>query len=204
MLAGAYSKTYRQIEKQQVEHLKQMALNEDDDSIAKAKKLQHDTNRRRKAQAIKRKLEAQREEKRRQNILAKRREEQREATEKFQRSHVSSRPSSKSSTSSGKRSPKYHHRTLEETLKLVRGSLSGRHSAKHQTSPYSTQTFGTDPLNRPYVNKYSGTYHQPEKQTDNSSPNYLHNNSLRNLNNSRSLFEQQLEQHHQLLIDQQQ
>ena len=54
------------------------------------------------AQAVKRKLEAQREEKRRQNILSKRREEQREATEKFQRSHISSRPSSKTSNSSGK------------------------------------------------------------------------------------------------------
>ncbi|XP_076079536.1 uncharacterized protein LOC143049731 isoform X3 [Mytilus galloprovincialis] len=207
MLAGAYSKTFRQIEQQQVEHLKQMAVNGEDDALSRAKKLQNETNRRRKAQAVKRKLEAQREEKRRQNILNKRSEEQRQATEKFQRSHISSRPSSKNSNSShsGKRSPKFTQRTLEDTLKLVRGSSSGRHSAKHQTSPYSTQLFSTDPLNKPYVNKYSGSYHQtPEKQNDNSNANYLHNNSLRNLNSSRNLFEQQLEQHQQLLVEQQQ
>lgn len=46
------------------------------------------------AQATKRKLEQQREEKRRQQILSRRREEQREATEKYQRSHVPSRPPS--------------------------------------------------------------------------------------------------------------
>ncbi|XP_052089935.1 uncharacterized protein LOC127726569 isoform X3 [Mytilus californianus] len=207
MLAGAYSKTFRQIEQQQVEHLKQMAVNGEDDALSRAKKLQNETNRRRKAQAVKRKLEAQREEKRRQNILNKRSEEQRQATEKFQRSHISSRPSSKNSNSShsGKRSPKFTQRTLEDTLKLVRGSSSGRHSAKHQTSPYSTQLFSTDPLNKPYVNKYSGSYHHtPEKQNDNSNANYLHNNSLRNLNSSRNLFEQQLEQHQQLLVEQQQ
>lgn len=49
------------------------------------------------ALAIKRKAEAEREEKRRQQILAKRREKQQEATEKFQRAHISSRPGSGSS-----------------------------------------------------------------------------------------------------------
>ena len=46
---------------------------------------------------MKRKNEADREEKRRQHILAKRREKQREATEKFQRGHLGSRPPSSSS-----------------------------------------------------------------------------------------------------------
>lgn len=105
----------------------------------------------------------------------------------------------------GKRSPKFSHRTLEDTLKLVRGSGSGRHSAKHKNSPYSPQLFSTDPLNRPYINKYSSSYnHSADKQTDNSNPSHLHNNSLKNLSNSRNLFEQQLEQHQQLLVDQQQ
>jgi hypothetical protein len=36
------------MEQQQVEHLKQMAVNDQDDAIAKAKKLQQETNRRRK------------------------------------------------------------------------------------------------------------------------------------------------------------
>ena len=39
MLAGAYSKTYKHMEQQQVEHLKQMAFNDQDDAIAKAKKI---------------------------------------------------------------------------------------------------------------------------------------------------------------------
>ena len=67
------------------------------------------------AQAVKRKLEAQREEKRRQSILNRRREEQREATEKFQRSHVSSRPSSKTSnSSSGNNSFNMNHNCKED------------------------------------------------------------------------------------------
>lgn len=104
----------------------------------------------------------------------------------------------------GKRSPK-QHRTLEETLKLVRGSLSGgRHSAKLQPTPYSTQLYSPDPLNRPYINKYSTTNHQSNDKHHDNSQNYLHNNSLRNLNNSRNLFEQQLEKQQQLLVDQQQ
>lgn len=50
------------------------------------------------ALAIKRKSEAEREERRRQQILAKRREKQQEATEKFQRGHIQSRPGSGSSS----------------------------------------------------------------------------------------------------------
>lgn len=42
------SKTFRQIEQQQVEHLKQMAVNGEDDALSRAKKLQNETNRRRK------------------------------------------------------------------------------------------------------------------------------------------------------------
>jgi Flp pilus assembly protein TadB len=52
------------------------------------------------ALAIKRKSEAEREEKRRQQILAKRREKQQEATEKFQRGHIQSRPGSGTSSTS--------------------------------------------------------------------------------------------------------
>lgn len=208
MLAGAYSKTYQYLEKQRIEQLKQLQTDEVGDAVAKAKKLSVETNKRRKAQATKRKLEQQREEKRRQQILSRRREEQREATEKYQRSHVPSRPPSGRHHSSRKNVPS-PSRTLEDTLRLVRGNSSlhrqnsGSSTGSHQ-SP--RQTYTTDALNRPYFNKYSN-FHSPVIQNDrartSSAQDKLHNRSLRNLNNSKSLFEQKLEQQQRQLVDQQ-
>lgn len=214
MLGGAYSSTYKNIERQHVDTIKTLAENEKSDAIARAKKLSIETNRRRRALAIKRKSEAEREEKRRQQILAKRREKQQEATEKFQRGHIQSRPGSGSS--SGRWSPRRAHglTQLEDALKIVRGSPASSRASSARTRNHSSPspTFyrqNTDPLSKPYFNKYAhpsinngngihaanNTQHKQEE---------LHNKSLRNLNNSRNLFEQQLESYQQSLLEQQQ
>ncbi|KAL3881918.1 hypothetical protein ACJMK2_028304 [Sinanodonta woodiana] len=215
MLSGAYSKHYKIIERQNVETLKELSTQEKLDSIAKARKLSLETNRRRRALAVKRKVEAQKEEKRRRHILTKRRDKQREATEKYQRCHIGSRPSS---GSSGKSSPRLGETALDEALQLIRrsphstrarsASPTGR--GKGHKSPTDTQKEYGDPLNKPYFNKYASQhrtaspiervqdYAREQKERDD-----LHNRSLRNLTSSRSLFERQLETHQQLLADQQ-
>ncbi|XP_045197184.2 LOW QUALITY PROTEIN: uncharacterized protein LOC123551937 [Mercenaria mercenaria] len=215
MLGGAYSTQFKNIERQHVDTIKTLAVNEKSDAIARARKLSVETNRRRRALAIKRKSEAEREEKRRQQILAKRREKQQEATEKFQRGHIQSRPGSGSS--SGRWSPRRTniHTQLDDALKIVRGSpASSRASSartRNQSSPNTSfYRQNSDPLSKPYFNKYAhpsvnngghsihsthSTHHKQEE---------LHNKSLRNLNNSRNLFEQQLESYQQSLLEQQQ
>ncbi|XP_069138191.1 centrosomal protein of 126 kDa-like isoform X2 [Argopecten irradians] len=217
MLTGAYSKQYRGMQSQRLEHLKQLEYDSKADSLARSKKLTYETNKRRRALAAKRRAEADREEKRRKLILSKRREQQREATERYQRSHVSSRPSSHTG---GSTSP---NRALEDTLRLVRGSLSRQNSTgsmgsiSRQSSTLSGGSSGRsnnkDPLNRPYFNKYASPHHPPSpgdvhkisrpgKEAEKREK--LHDKSLRNLSNSRSLFEQQLEHHQQLLVQDQQ
>ncbi|KAJ8315557.1 hypothetical protein KUTeg_007707 [Tegillarca granosa] len=167
ILAGAYSNHYQAIEKQHVEHLKQLAENESLDAIARSKKLTLETNKRRKAQAEKRKQEADKEEKR--------------------------------NTSPA--------RALDEALKIVRRSSSAtRHNSARARSPRRTHSReNSDPLNRPYVNKYAVNNRPASPSSPKGrDPNKLHNNSLKNLNNSKSLFEQQLEQQQQFLIEQHQ
>ena len=107
-------------------------------------------------------------------------------------------------TFTGHRTPA---RGLDETLKLIRGH-SGHHRPKSgsptQQNHISPRQSYTDALNRPYFNKYSS--HRPTsppEKTDNQIKNRLHNNSLRNLTNSKSLFEQQLEQQQRMIADQQ-
>ncbi|XP_060069683.1 uncharacterized protein LOC132549744 [Ylistrum balloti] len=217
MLTGAYSKQYRNLQSQQLEHLKELEYDSKADSLARSKKLTYETNKRRRALAAKRRAEADREEKRRKLILSKRREQQREATERYQRSHVSSRPNSHTG---GKTSP---NRALEDTLRLVRGSLSRQNSTGSMSSvsrQNSASSMGSsghsnnrDPLNRPYFNKYASAHRPPSPGDvhkasrpgkDAEKREKLHDKSLRNLSNSRSLFEQQLEHHQQLLVQDQQ
>ncbi|OWF52465.1 uncharacterized protein LOC110447702 isoform X2 [Mizuhopecten yessoensis] len=217
MLPGAYSKQYRGLQSQRMDHLKQLEYDSKADSLARSKKLTYETNKRRRALAAKRRAEADREEKRRKLILNKRREQQREATERYQRSHVSSRPNSHTG---GNTSP---NRTLEDTLRLVRGSLSRQNSTGSMSSVSRQSSAGSmgssgrsnnkDPLHRPYFNKYASAHHPPSPGDVNKTyrpvkdaekRDKLHDKSLRNLSNSRSLFEQQLEHHQQLLVQDQQ
>ncbi|XP_050391840.1 uncharacterized protein LOC126810692 isoform X2 [Patella vulgata] len=207
MLAGAYSKQYQTLEKEHLENLKSTTYNVKIDVLARAKKLSHETNKRRKAQAAKRKNEALREEKRRQEILAKRHEEQKSATERFQRSHVShSRPTSS-------KSYKYSTSAIEDALKLVRGSppISRQNNYTQHggrtSSPLPAGNYPSDPLSRPYFNKHKSHQHRPSSpssQTQVQDHAEMMDKSLRNWNDSKSLFEQQLEEHQQLLLDQQQ
>ncbi|KAL5010869.1 hypothetical protein ScPMuIL_013174 [Solemya velum] len=215
MLAGAYSEQYKNVEKQHVEHLKELAQQDKLDVIARAKKLTIETNKRRRASAVRRKNEVQKEEKRRQNILAKRREKQREATEKYQRSHLPTRPSSNYDY----RGATHGVAVLEQALRLVRGTSPTSHQAsasspKHHARYSSNRSFHketAEALNRPYYNQHvspprpqSPAERVKEYSKTVAARNEMHNKSLRNLNNSRSLFEQQLEHHQQRMIEQQQ
>ncbi|KAK3098725.1 hypothetical protein FSP39_022407 [Pinctada imbricata] len=158
------------------------------------------------AQATKRKVEQEKEEKRRQLILSKRREQQREATEKYQRSHLPARPPSGRSSSSSHRAHSRSGRGLDETLRLIRGhsAHSGHHRHRNGGQGQSPRQTYNDALNKPYFNKYSSHRpNSPPEKCDSQAKNRLHNNSLRNLTNSKSLFEQQLEQQQRMLADQQ-
>ncbi|XP_012943711.1 uncharacterized protein LOC101861002 isoform X2 [Aplysia californica] len=200
LLAGAYSQHFRALEKEELEDRNRF------DTISKAKRLSQETNKRRKIQAHKRKLEAQREEKRRQEILSKRREEQNQATEKYQRSHIP--PSSRQG--SGRLSPRRHTGTaLEDALTLIRGNPQvGRpHSNHHHV--LSPGTDNADPLEKSYFDQ---TRHhssrpssgRPGHQMDPDARAEMMDHSMKNLTSSRSLFEQQLEQQQNMLFEQQQ
>lgn len=106
------------------------------------------------------------------------------------------------------------HTQLEDALKIVRGSpVSSRASSartRNQPSPRSSfYRQNSDPLSKPYFNKYAhpsinngNSLHSGNTSQHNQEE--LHNKSLRNLNNSRNLFEQQLESYQQSLLEQQQ
>ncbi|KAH9519418.1 hypothetical protein Btru_075489 [Bulinus truncatus] len=171
------------------------------DALTKAKKLSLETNKRRRVQAHKRKLEAQREERRRQEILSKRREEQKLATEKYQRSHIP--PSARQG--SGRLSPK-HQVFLDDALRLIRGN--------HRDRPKSAII---SPRNENEIIKersnFENTWHHPifglpgktfQNVERNIPTTELKDSSLRNLTNSKTLFEQQLEHQQQLLLEQHQ
>lgn len=96
---------------------------------------------------------------------------------------------------------------MDEALKIVRrcSSASRVNSARAKSPKRSYSRENTDPLNRAYVNKYAVNNRPASPGSPKGrDPNKLHNNSLKNLNNSKSLFEQQLEQQQQFLIEQHQ
>lgn len=104
-------------------------------------------------------------------------------------------------------------------MRLVRGTSPTSHQnnaslSKHNSRYASNRTFQnetSEALNRPYYNNYVSPQrpHSPAERVKEYSKtvaarNEMHNKSLRNLNNSRSLFEQQLEHHQQKMMEQQQ
>lgn len=89
----------------------------------------------------------------------------------------------------------------------MRGSPSGSRASsarvRSQTSPTSSYyRQNTDPLGKPYFNKYA--HPTINGQTPQEKREEMHNKSLRNLANSRNLFEQQLETYQQTFLEQQQ
>ena len=105
-------------------------------------------------------------------------------------------------------SPRRINTQLEDALRLVRGSPTNSSRAssarvRNQTSPTSSYyRQNSEPPGKPYFNKYahpSVNGQSPQEKRDD-----LHNKSLRNLANSRNLFEQQLETYQQTLLEQQQ
>ena len=169
--------------------------------------------------AQKRKLEAAREEKRRQEILNKRHQEQKQATEKYQRCHVGTRPrhSPRHSPRRHGSSPPRGHMDLEDALHAVRGSSSSPNEQSRNAIQRMYQQQNTrDPLERSYIraSRISSANHGEGRQNhsrpqsgrplDASMRSELMERSLRNMTSSRSRFEQQLEHHQQLLMEQQQ
>ena len=137
--------------------------------------------------------------------------------ETFKILNVSCNPTSCMFTANRAWSPKRSHTQLDDALRLVRGHSTGgtrsssakvrnTHSPKSQTSPSASYyRQNSDPLSKPYFNKYA----HPSINSNGSAlngdrPEELHNKSLHNLNNSRTLFEQQLETYQQSLLEQQQ
>lgn len=176
--------------------------------------------------AQKRKLEVVREEKRRQEILNKRHQEQKQATEKYQRCHVGTRP--RFSPRHHAHSPTQGHMDLEEALQLVRGG-SGTRTGTGTGSPneqsrgamqrmYHQQHHARDSLDRSYLraSRVGSAGPGEERQgrgrpmsgggrpQDASTRAELMERSMRNMTSSRSRFEQQLEHHQQFLMEQQQ
>ncbi|KAK3696961.1 hypothetical protein RRG08_023152 [Elysia crispata] len=200
LIAGAYSQHYRALEEQN-----SIVTADKFDSIARAKKLSLETNKRRRSQAQKRKIEALREEKRRHEILTKRREEQKQATEKYQRSHIP--PSARQH--SGRRSPRRPGggQTLEDALRLIRGSP--RHSRPNSARTISPRKENEDPFEKSYFEKRGHQMTRPGSGRINHQINQharaeLMDHSLQNFTSSKTLFEQQLEQQQSLLLRQQQ
>lgn len=164
-------------------------------------------------QAQKRKQEAQREERRRQEILSKRREEQKNATEKYQRSHMPPGSRNNSGRSSPRKgSPRRQYVPgLDDALKLIR--KNNFHDRPPSGREYSTianfSNENEDPLKRSYFAHHSS---QGVTRPSSGRPNQhryeaeaqLMDYSLKNLTSSKSLFEQQLEQQQSLHLEQQQ
>ncbi|GFN80818.1 centrosomal protein of 126 kda [Plakobranchus ocellatus] len=202
LIAGAYSQHYRALEQENhIENADKL------DAIARAKKLSLETNKRRRTQAQKRKIEALREEKRRHEILSKRREEQKLATEKYQRSHIP--PSARQH--SGRRSPGRPGGgpVLEDALRLIRGSPRHYRPGSARDRVMSPRKENEDPFEKPYFEKHRHHVTRPgsgknSHQIDSQIRAELMDHSLRNFTSSKTLFEQQLEQQQSLLLEQQQ
>lgn len=202
LIAGAYSQHYRAFEDQN-----NLMSSEKLDSIARAKKLSLETNKRRRSQAQKRKIEALREEKRRHEILSKRREEQKQATEKYQRSHIP--PSARQH--SGRRSPRRPGggHNLEDALRLIRGSPRHPRPGSARDKVMSPRKENEDPFEKSYFEKSGNHVTRPGSgrtihQIDQHAHAELMDYSLQNFTSSKTLFEQQLEQQQSLLLKQQQ
>ena len=154
-------------------------------------------------QILKRKLEARREEKRRNDILAKRRDEQRKATEKFQRANI---PASRQ----GSRRSSPQRANVDEALRIIRGTTSlytRQNSASGKTSPraFSTNNYNHEAAKRLFS---ASDHHRPvsgKEHATNGAKEHamMMNRSFRNMTTSRNLFETQLEQHQQLLLEDQ-
>ncbi|KAK0044586.1 hypothetical protein Bpfe_025988 [Biomphalaria pfeifferi] len=196
LLAGAYSKTYQALEQAQFDESERY------DSLARAKKLSLETNKRRKLQAHKRRLEAQREERRRQVILARRREEQKLATEKYQRSHIP--PTSRQG--SGRLSPKRQGVVLDDALWLIRGNHHDRPKSAVTALPKNETEIAKERshFENLWYNPVSGSSNRALHTLDRNIHTELMDSSLQNFTNSKTLFEQQLEHQQHLLLEQQQ
>ena len=159
------------------------------------------------SQAQKRKIEQLREEKRRHEILTKRREEQKQATEKYQRSHIP--PSARQH--SGRRSPRRPGggQMLEDALRLIRGSPRHSRPSSARDRVTSPRKENEDPFEKSYFEKRGQHVTRPGSarighQIDQHARAELMDHSLQNFTSSKTLFEQQLEQQQNLLLEQQQ
>ncbi|XP_038076801.1 centrosomal protein of 126 kDa-like [Patiria miniata] len=120
MLTGAYSQKFKDLEPDRLarssssdslNHAQQLAARD------KVRQLSLETNRRRRAAELKRRLEAQKEAKRRQEVLEERRRRQQEATQKYQRGQRGS-PKTGPRITSGKA---YSDSRLHDGVNIARG-----------------------------------------------------------------------------------
>lgn len=194
MLAGAYSNRFRFLQEQQIHKLKILNAAAGDselendihpgNKIGKSRQLSLETNKRRKVQEMRRKMVAMKEEKRQQEILLQRRQLQQEATERFQRAPLRNKNKTKGTS-------------LEDILCIIRGgtNLVNTVTLTKQRSS-SARVFSKDRDKRANSPLHSGNKlltNRPSSQPGHAVANaHLHDQSLRNLTNSRNLFEQHL------------
>ncbi|XP_033635782.1 serine-rich adhesin for platelets-like isoform X1 [Asterias rubens] len=125
LTGGAYSQKFKDLEQERLDklsgsgtiseglsHAQQLAARD------KVRQLSLETNRRRRAQELKRRLEAQKEAKRRQEVLEERRKRQQEATQRYQRLQKGSSPKTERA-SSGK---SYKDSRLQDGVNVARGN----------------------------------------------------------------------------------
>ncbi|XP_022081819.1 uncharacterized protein LOC110974468 [Acanthaster planci] len=131
MLTGTYSQKFKDLEQDRLarssssdslNHAQQLAARD------KVRQLSLETNRRRRAQELKRRLEAQKEAKRRQEVLEERRRRQQEATQRYQRGQRGS-PKTGPRITSGKA---YSESRLKDGVNMARGfSQNATHAGNY-------------------------------------------------------------------------
>ncbi|XP_078001518.1 uncharacterized protein LOC144454001 isoform X2 [Glandiceps talaboti] len=186
-----YSDKLRHLQKEHYDQLKELNQEQKIRIHNKTKKFSIENAKRRRALELKKKIEAQKEAKRRQEALDERRRRQNEATIKYQRHN---------------RGTSAHERTrtpgLEEALNAIQITTVPSYRTKYTTtqqSPTNTVHIYSPwrPTATPTTTYNSQAYRAQHEQ--------LQSSSTQNLNQSRSLFEQQLqEQQRQLAYQQQQ
>ncbi|XP_070567508.1 centrosomal protein of 126 kDa-like isoform X2 [Ptychodera flava] len=183
-----YSEKARNVQKNHYHHLKEFHKQQRAVIHNKTRKFSIENSRRRRALELKKKIEAQKEAKRRQEALEERRRRQHEATIKYQRQNRS--------VSERSRTP-----GLEEALNAVQLSTVPNYRTKYHHSKQQSPV-NTVHVYSPWKPNFAPTLYNSASYR--AQHEELQSTSAHNLQQSRSLFEQHLqEQQRQLAIQQQ-
>ncbi|XP_033112876.1 uncharacterized protein LOC117113594 isoform X2 [Anneissia japonica] len=194
---GAYSSKFKALEKERFDKLRSTNQVEQVTVQDRARSLSLETNRRRRALELKKKLEAQKEARRRQEILDDRKQRQNEATQKYQRLKSATHRKTEDKvrganhglgraydlglythpSNTGTNGTSRHTPGLDDALRAVRGSpgLAFKHHELEVTYPQSQSTSAQS--NYPY---YQSTMHS---QLTNGHTQYVNQQGLSGISN---------------------